>query len=211
MKLTSSTTLRRSRFWVRDRELAELDRDDVGDRALAGLRRREFAADHQLGEFVRRDGARIGDLGDRLALADHRDRIGVLEDFVELVGDEDDRRALGGEFAERGEQLVDLLGHEHSGGFVQDQDLGASVQHLEDLHTLLVADAEFGDQRVGVDLQTVLHAEFGDPRAGRADVERHCSAGFLTEDDVLPDGQVGCQHERLEDHSDALGDGVLGR
>ena len=60
-----------------------------------------------------------------------------------------------GELAQRGEQLVDLVGHEHRGRLVEDQDLGAAVEHLEDLDPLLLADAEVGDQLVGVDVEAV--------------------------------------------------------
>ena len=48
------------------------------------------------------------------------------------------------ELAERLEQLVDLLRHEHGGRFVEDQDAGAPVEHLHDLDPLAVADAEVG-------------------------------------------------------------------
>ena len=79
-----------------------------------------------------------------------------LEHLVELVGDEDHRRALVRELAQRGEQLVDLVRHEHGGRLVEDEDPGAAVEHLEDLDALLLADAEIGDQLVGVDVEAVL-------------------------------------------------------
>ena len=50
--------------------------------------------------------------------------------------------------AQVAEQLVDLLRHQHRGGLVQDEDPGAAVEHLEDLHPLPVADAELLDQPV---------------------------------------------------------------
>ena len=60
------------------------------------------------------------------------------------------RHTFGGELAERLEQLVDLLRHQHRGGLVEDQDAGAAVEHLEDLDPLAIADAEVGDQRLGL-------------------------------------------------------------
>ena len=59
------------------------------------------------------------------------------------------------ELAQVAEQLVDLLRHQHRGRLVQDQDLRAAVEHLEDLHPLPGADAERLDQRAGVDHQPV--------------------------------------------------------
>ncbi len=79
----------------------------------------------------------------------------TLQHLVELVRDEDDGQALGLELAQVVEELVDLLRHEHGGRLVEDQDAGAAVEHLEDLHPLPVADAEVLDQRVGVDLEAV--------------------------------------------------------
>ncbi len=101
------------------------------------------------------DRRRVGDLGHGLAGADHGDRVGDGEHLVELVGDEDHGRALGREPAQAVEQLVDLLGHEHRGGLVEDQDPRAAVEHLEDLDPLALADAELLDELVGVDVEAV--------------------------------------------------------
>ena len=57
------------------------------------------------------------------------------------------------------EQLVDLVRHEHRGRLVEDQDAGAAVEHLEDLDPLLLADAEVGDQLVGIDVEAVALGE----------------------------------------------------
>ena len=189
---------------ARHGQVVQFEHRDIGDRALAGLRGGEFAADHHLGQFAGGDRARIGDLADGAALADHRDRVGVFEHLVELVGDEDDRGALLGELAQRCEELVDLLGHEHGGRLVEDEDLGAAIEHLENLDALFLADAEVGDQSVGVDVEAVLFAEFDDAVAGLLDPEGEGAAGLVAEHDVLPHRQVGGEHERLEDHADAL-------
>jgi hypothetical protein len=136
----------------------------------------------------------------------------VAEHLVELVRDEDDGGAGGDELAQRGEQLVDLLGHEHGGGLVEDQDAGAAVEHLEDLAPLLLADAELGHEGVGVDLEAVALTELDQLAAGALDVEPEPAvAWFLAEHDVLPHGEVVGQHEVLEHHADAVGDGVLRR
>jgi hypothetical protein len=101
-------------------------------------------------------------------------------------------------------------GHEHGGRLVEDQDLGTSIEHLEDLDALLVADAEIADQGVGIDVQAVSLAEFADPAASLVGVQRQLRAGLLAEHDVLPHGEVRREHERLEHHADAVGDRILG-
>ena len=148
------------------RQIDDAEQDPVGHRALASLRRRQLGADHHLGELFGGHRRGVVDLTNGLAGADDRDRVGVLEDLVELVGDEDHRRLAGRQFAQRGEQFVDLVGDEHGRGLVEDQDLGTAVEHLEDLDALLLADAEVGHQLVGIDLQSVAAAEGANPAAG---------------------------------------------
>ena len=133
------------------------------------------------------------------------DRVGVLEDLVELVGDEDHGRLAGRQLAQRGEQLVDLVGNEHGRGLVEDQDLGTAVEHLEDLDPLLLADTEVGHELVGIDLQPVAAAEGADPAAGGVSGE-HRPARLAAEHDVLPHREVVGEHEVLEDHADAVAD-----
>ena len=126
------------------------------------------------------------------------------EHLVQLVRDEDDRQALALELAQVGEQLVDLLRHEHGGRLVQDQDPGAAVEDLEDLHPLPVADAQVLDQRVGVDAEAVARRRSrgsccrAAPKSSRPPLR-----GLAAQDDVLQDGEVVGQHEVLVHHADA--------
>jgi hypothetical protein len=94
-------------------------------------------------------------MSDRRAPADDRDLVGHGAHLVELVRDEQHRQALADELAEVAEELVDLLRDEHRGRLVQDQDPGAAVEHLEDLHALAVADAEVLHQLVRAHAQAV--------------------------------------------------------
>ena len=73
----------------------------------------------------------------------------IVEHLVELVRDEEDRVALGLELAQVAEQRLDLLRHQHGGRLVEDDDLRAAVEHLQDLDPLPLADAEPLDQLVG--------------------------------------------------------------
>ena len=49
---------------------------------------------------------------------------------------------LGLQLADVLEQRLDLLWHENRGRLVEDQDLGAAVEHLDDLDPLALADLE---------------------------------------------------------------------
>ena len=186
------------------------EHDLVGDRRLAGLRRRQLAAHHQLGELAGGDLAWL-DRGDRGAPPDHGDLVGDREHLVELVRDEDDGEALGLELAQVVEELVDLLRHQHGGRLVQDQDLRAAVEHLEDLDALPVADAEVLDQSSGSTPRPYA-SEISLIRAsGRRRSRVRALARLAAEDDVLQHGEVVGQHEVLVHHADAGGDGVGGR
>ncbi len=104
-----------------DREALDLDDRLVRDGGLGGLRGRELAADHRLGELA---GGRLG--GDarrsRRTAPDDRDLVEQdREDLAQLVRDEDDGQALGLELAQVVEERVHLLRHHYGGGLVQDQ------------------------------------------------------------------------------------------
>ena len=134
------------------------------------------------------------------------------EHLVELVRDEQDGEALVLELAQVGEQLVDLLRHEHGGRLVQDEDLRAAVEHLADLDALPRADAELLDQRVGIDVEAVGVGDLADLARARRAVSSTPALGRLAaEHDVLEDGQVVGQHEVLVHHADAGGDRVRRR
>ena len=153
----------------------------------------------------------IRHLADGLAGPDDGDRVGEAQHLVELVGDEDRRRPGGGELAHRGEQLVDLVWHEDRGRLVEDDDLGAAVEHLEDLGALLLADPEIAHERVRVDLEAVSLAEVAQLADRDPATEVPWRARLVAEHDVLPDREVVGQLEVLEDHPDADRDRVARR
>ena len=135
----------------------------------------------------------------RGAAPDHGDLVGDREHLVELVGDEDDREALLLELAQVAEQLVDLLRDEDRGRLVEDDDLGAAVEHLEDLDPLPGADAELLDQPVRLDAEAV---GVGDPLDLGPGVAADAVQPLGAEDDVLEHGEVVGEHEVLEHHAD---------
>ena len=98
-----------------------------------------------------------GRRADDLAAAQHRDRVAHRDRLAQLVGDEDDRRALLGQLAHAPSSSSSVsVGREHGRRLVEDEDVGLPVQRLEDLDALLRADREVLDQCARVDAQPVL-------------------------------------------------------
>ena len=167
-------------------------------------------SDHHVGEVLLRD-VRDGDFVDVLAAADDRAGVGGRLDLLELVGDDDDGLTRAGEVVHDLDEAVDLLGRENRGGLVQDQDVGAAVERLQDLDALLHTDRDVLDLGIGVDLEAVLLDDLADLLTCLFHVEdARCTAHFAAEHDVLGHGEIVHEHEVLVDHADAMGDGVVG-
>ncbi len=85
---------------------------------------------------------------DQRPLAQDADPVADGAHLAELVADEDDAEASRDEPSERGEQGVDLLGHEDGGRLVEDEEPAIPSERLEDLDALLLPDGEMLDDRV---------------------------------------------------------------
>ena len=117
-------------------------------RRLAGALvdpQQHLAADHQARQALLGRPCRRQRL-DLLAAAQHRDPVGDLEHLVQLVADEDDRLALLGQAAHDREQLLRLLRGQHRRRLVEDEDVRAAVERLQDLDPLLLADGDVLDR-----------------------------------------------------------------
>ena len=154
------------------------------------------------------EGGGVDAAEDDLAAPQHRDPVGDGASFVQLVGDDDHREAAGPQLTETGEEGVDLLGGEHAGGLVEDDELGPRHQHLEDLHPLALADGQVADEGRGVAGQPVAGGGLVDLAGQSGPVEAEAPAG-QGEGDVLGHGQRRHQAQVLEHHADAevTGDG----
>ena len=142
-----------------------------GEQHVSRLRRRlldaqeHLAADHRAGE--RRLGrALAGHRLDLLAAAQHGDPVGDLEHLVQLVADEDDRLPVRLQAADDLEELVRLLRRQHGGRLVEDEDVGAAVERLQDLDPLLLADGDVADERGRVDGEREPLGQLADPLLG---------------------------------------------
>jgi hypothetical protein len=101
-----------------------------------------------------------------LAAADDGDSVGDLQDLVQLVADEDDAVTLGRKAPQDAEDLYRLLGRQDCGGLVEDEDARLSVERLEDLHALLLADRELAHLLVGVELEAEAGSQLADALLG---------------------------------------------
>ena len=138
---------------------------DVKDH-LAGVGGRLFddevdVATHHHG----REGCFVG-LGGRrrahdLTEAHHGDDVSDLEDFFQLVRDEDDGLAAGFQRSQDDHEGVRLLGGQDRGRFIQDQHRGVVTERLENLHSLLSADRQVFNRRIRIIyFEVVLLGEF---------------------------------------------------
>ena len=114
------------------------------------------------GDTTARDLGRIGVAGHELAgvlpAAEHGDAVGDGHDLAQLVGDEDEGLPLVAEGTDDVEEVVDLQGREHGGRLIEDEQLGAAVEDLQDLDALLEAERNVLDarRRLDLDMETAL-------------------------------------------------------
>ena len=168
----------------------------------------DLAAHHQLGQLR---GAGLGGLDGRRHLAPPHDAdgIGDIHDLAQLVGDQDDRLALVPQVAQDAEQVIRLGRGQNAGRFVQDQDIRLPIQRLEDLDTLLHADTDILDHRIGIDVQFIFRGQRFQRGARLGQTGAQQAAILGPKDDVLQHREILDQLEMLEHHADACGDGRL--
>ena len=105
------------------------------------------------------------------------------------------------------EEFLCFLRREYRRRFVQDQDLRASVEDLDDLYRLLFGDGHFIDFLVQIDLETVSVYSLSDVLQDRLLVQL-LLAGHA-EDDVLGGAEYIDQLEVLVDHTDLIIKSIL--
>jgi len=124
------------------------------------------------------------------------------------VGDEDDRVALLLEVDELFEELGRLLGRQHGGRLVEDEDLRAAHEGLEDLDLLLHADRDVHDLGLRLDVKIVLFGILLRDLDGLGVVDEEPRlAGHHAQHHVLGDRETRHQHEVLVHHADPVRDG----
>jgi hypothetical protein len=175
-----------------------LDRQQhLAGRARRQLAGRQLAADHQFGQRARAFLARVG--GARHATAtQHGGLVAQRLDLIELVADVQDADAVGGEPAQRLEQLLHRVGREHRGRLVHDQQAWRLQQAAHDLDALAFADRHAVHQALRIERQPVL---LGDGADARRQLRRR-DLVVERQRDVFGHGQCLEQREMLEYHAD---------
>ena len=166
-------------------------------------------AHHQLGHFLHAGGSHVHG-AHVLALPQDAAPVRHGLDLRQLVGDKQDGLAFFLEAAHDVHQLVDLLGGQHGGRFVEDQDFVVPVEHFQDFHTLLHPYGNILDPGVGVHLQAVFFGQLHHPLPGGLPVHHAAVHGLGTENDIVQHGEAFHQLEVLMDHADVQGRGVIG-
>ena len=162
----------------RERELAISGPVKVTFDAFSG---HDFKIKPRTGGVIRaRDGAH------ELAASQDADPIADGPDLCQLVADEHNRQPIEDQRAQGGEQRLDLIGHEHGGGLVEDEDSAVAGESLEDLNALLLSDRQPIDARIGSDSDPeALRRVRSSPTSlveveahGELELERLCLATF---------------------------------
>ena len=170
---------------------------------------RDFAANHHLGEVVRRRVV-CRQAARHPAKAQDGDPVADLGDLGQLVADEHDPPAFGREVAHDPEQAANLRGGEDRGRLVEHEESRPAEDRLEDLQPLLRADRHLPHGRVRVDVELVLCRELDEAPPSGGEVEQQTAIRAHAEDHVLNRGQVRHEHELLVDHADPVRDGLVG-
>ena len=124
------------------------------------------------------------------------------------MGDDDNAFAVLDKVVHDLDELGDFLRCQRGGRLVEDQDVSAAVERLEDLDALLHADRDVLDFRVGVDGQAVALGDLHNIFPGGCHVQLDAPGRFGAQDDVLGDRKGLHQHKVLVDHADACINGI---
>ena len=139
-----------------------------------------------------------------LAVAQHGHAVAERLDLVHLVRDDDDSLAVVAHAAQDGEELVRLLRGEHGSRLVEDEDVRAAIERLDDLDRLLLGHGHIVDLLVRVEVEAVALADAADARGRGLEIEL-----FLeTERDIFSGSEDVDQLEVLVDHADAVAVGI---
>ena len=130
------------------------------------------------------------------------DAIADLEDFRQLVGDEDDAFPFGPKSSEDRQELGNFARREIGSRLVEDQQTRVAQHGLEDLNPLPASKGEVRDKRVRIEAEAVAKALLSHPPGHFAPAQDAARLG-PAQHDVLDHRHRVHQHEMLMDHRDA--------
>ena len=172
--------------------------------------RLEVASEH------RRDEVELVEVGHaarhhRATVAHHRDPVADLVQFVEPMGDENDRHALGAQATHHVEQHRDLAFIERGGRLVHDDEPRLERNRARNGDHLLDRGREFHQRPSHVDLDREAPQQIRRFRVHPAPVEQAVTAVLAAEKDVLGHRAERNEVDFLIDGADAAALGVLRR
>ena len=132
------------------------------------------------------------------------DAIADIQDFRQLVGDEDNAFAFGPKSPEDRQQLGDFARREIGGRLIEDQQTRVAEHRLEDLDPLPASERQVRDKRVRIKAEAIAKALLSHPPGHFAPAQDAASLR-PAEHDVLDHRHRVHQHEMLMDHRDAAG------
>ena len=126
---------------------------------------------------------------------------------MELVRDNNDSFSVRAHIAQHGEEPVRFLWGEHGCRLIENQNVGIAVEHLDNLHRLLLGDGHVIDLLLRVYIKAVAAADVPDFLGGGLHVKRL----LQPEDNILGGSEHIHQLEVLVHHSDAQRESILRR
>ena len=184
---------------------------------LIDILAQHVAAHHHAGDLRLRDLRAVllddGTVAYFFAIAQHRVAVTELHDLAQLVGDEDDRRALRlGQVAHDCKHVVDLFLRQRCGRFIHDDEPRAAQKGLCDLHDLLVRSIEIPHHRARVDGNVHALEDLARLLAHPGDVQApEAIAQLVAQEHVFVDRQIVDDIQFLVDEGDAFALGVQRR
>ena len=130
---------------------------------------------------------------------------------MHFVRDDDNGLPVIAHTTQNGKQLRGLLRGQDGGRLVQDQYIGAAVEHLDDLDRLLFGNSHVIYLAVRLDIKAVFFGDPGDFLSLAFQIEARTLLFLDAENDVLRRRKHIDQLEVLMDHADPVPEGILRR
>src|SRR5215468_1346723 len=120
------------------------------------------------------------------------------EHLSQLVGNEDDGRAVLGQRGQGFEQVLHFARGEHRGRLIQNETSRLSIKSFEDFDTLAQPDGEILNQGLRINVQMIPRSELAYLLGSLPHIQEWSAPGwFLAEDNILGHSQGGDKHEML--------------
>ena len=146
---------------------------------------------------------------DGAAIAQHGDAVGDTGHLAQLVRDQDRGHAMGAELKQKVEQRRAVAFIEACGRLVENQKAHLFGQRLGDLHQLLLADPEFGDQRVRRLIEPDFRQQLLRPLVDGVAIDHAESLRRAGNEDILRDRELRDQRKLLMNDDDAERLGIV--